>query len=66
MLLTFLKKNLFKLMNNDKTMESLGKRINARLVNNAKDYKNGLADQALFHIKYLIKILLLFMKLNQF
>ena len=42
MLLTFLKKNLFKLMNNDKTMESLRKRINARLVNNAKDYKNGL------------------------
>ena len=66
MLLTFLKKNLFKLMNNDKTMESLRKRINAGLVNNAKDYKNGLADQALFHIKYLIKILLLFMKLNQF
>ena len=53
-------------MNNGKTMESSRRRINARLVNNAKDYKNGLADQALFPIKYLIKILLLLMKLNQF
>ena len=47
-------------------MENLRKRINVRLVNNSKDYKKELADQVLFHRKYLIKILLLFMKLNQF
>ena len=39
-------------MNNsnfDKTMENLSKRINVRIVNNAKTIKNGLADQVLFH-----------------
>ena len=52
-----LKKNFFKLMISStfgKTMKNLRKIINVRLVNNAGDYK-----------KY-VKILLLFMKLNQF
>ena len=40
-------------------MESLRKRINIRLINNAKYYKNGLADQVLFHRIYSIKMLLL-------
>ena len=51
-------KDFFKLMINSvygKTIENLRKRINVRLVNNAKDFLN-----------YLIKIMLLFMKLNQF
>ena len=42
MLLTVLKKDFFKLMNNnifDKTIESLRKTINVRLINNAKDYE---------------------------
>ena len=54
-------------MNNNsfgKTMENLRKRTNARLVNDTGDYKNK-ANKALFHRQYLIKILLLFMKLNQ-
>ena len=36
-----------KLMSNSvygKKMENLRKRMNVRLVNNSKDYKNGLAD----------------------
>ena len=61
-----LKKSLFKLMNNSaygKTMENLRKRINVRLANNAKDL-NMLANQLLFLKNILVKILLLFMKLN--
>ena len=46
-----------------KTMENLRKRINVRLVNNAKD---TLADQIILLVKSLVKMLLLFMKLNQF
>ena len=60
------KKGLFKLMNNSaygKTMENLRKRINVRLVNHAKD-SNTLPNQVLFLKKNLVKILLLFMKLN--
>ena len=56
-------------MNNStfgKTMDNLSKRINIRLINNAEDYKEYVSKQVLFHRKYLIKILLLFMKLNQF
>ena len=59
-------KSLFKLMNNSaygKTMENLRKRINVRLANNAKDL-NMLANQLLFLKNILVKILLLFMKLN--
>ena len=53
-------------MNNSaygKTMENLRKRINVRLVNNAKDHLNMLANKLLFLKGFLIKILLLFMKL---
>ena len=59
-------KGLFKLMNNSaygKTMGNLRKRINVRLVNHAKD-SNTLQNQLLFLKKNLVKILLLFMKLN--
>ena len=40
--------------------------INTRLPNNTGDYKNKESNRVLFHIKYLVKIVLLFMKLNQF
>ena len=48
-----------------KTIKDLRQTINVRLVNKAKDYKNGLVDKVLFHRMYLIKILFLFIKLNQ-
>ena len=62
MLLMILKK-IF--LNNDqfclwKIMENLRKRINVRLVNNEK------ADQHILLIKFLVKIMPLFMKLNRF
>ena len=66
MLLMILKKTFFKLMTNSvygKTMENLSKRVNVRLVNNEKDF---LADQHTLLINFLVKIMLLFMKLNQF
>ena len=53
-------KDVLKLMNNrvyGKTMKHLWKRVKVRFVNNAKDF---------FHRKYLLKVLLLLMKLNQF
>ena len=62
-------KDFLKLMINSvygKTIENLRKRINVRLVNNAKDFLNIQADQLMLLINYLIKIMLLFMKLNQF
>ena len=59
-------KSLFKLMNNStygKTMENLRKKIIVRLVNNAQDLKY-VVNQLLFFKKILVKILLLFIKLN--
>ena len=49
-----------------KTMENLTKIIKVRLVNNAKDYKKYVSRPSFLHRRYLITILLLFMKLNQF
>ena len=42
-------KDFFKLMNNSvygKTMENLGKRINVRLINKARDYKKYVSRQS--------------------
>ena len=42
-------KDFFKLMNNSvygKTMENLGKKINVRLINNARDYKKYVSRQS--------------------
>ena len=53
-------------MNNtvyDKTTENLRKGINVRLIVSAKNYKK--CEQSLYK-KYLLKCLLLFMRLNQF
>ena len=60
---------MFELMINSvygKTMENLRKRISVRLVNNEKDFLNTPADQLKLLIKSLVKIMLLFSKLNQF
>ena len=63
-------KSFFKLMNDSaygKTIDNLRKRINVRLVKNTKGYlkiSNMLANQLSFLKKFLVKILLLFMKLN--
>ena len=46
-------------------MENQRKRINVRLVNNAKDYKKYVSKPG-YVIIFVVKILLLFMKLNQF
>ena len=63
-------KSFFKLVINSihgKTMENLKKRMNVKLVNNAKDCKKNIyITQVLFHKKSLVKNLLLFMRLNQF
>ena len=48
-----------------KTMENLRKRIYVRLVNNARDFYNILADRLILPIKSLVRIMPLFMKLNQ-
>ena len=55
-------KDFFKKMINSvygKTMKNLRKRINVRLVNNAGDFLK-------YTMKFLVRIMLLFMKLNQF
>ena len=59
-------KNFFvKLINNSvsgKTMENLRKRMTVKLVTNAKDYVRYMSKPSLFHKRYLVKTLLLFMK----
>ena len=62
-------KYFFKLMINSfygKTMENLQRTINARLVNNAKDLLKYTSKPTCITYKFLVKIMLLFMKLNQF
>ena len=49
-----------------KTVETLRKRNNGRLVKNAKGYLKYVRKPNLFFKKYSIKILLLFTKVNQF
>ena len=49
-----------------KVMKNLRKIMNARPINNAKDYTKIQASQVLFHKRYLVKTFLLFMRLNQF
>ena len=62
-------KDFFKLMINSvygKTMENLSKRINVRLVNNAEAFFKYTSKLTYITHKILIKIMLLFMKLNRF
>ena len=59
--------NTDKRKNATNSFENLSKRINVRVVNNTKTILNIQAKPSFFfHRRYLIKILLLFMKLNQF
>ena len=65
----FSKKIFFKLMNNNvfsRTMENLRRRINVKLVNNARDYKKYVSKPSFISQKYSVKNLLLFMNLHQF
>ena len=60
-------KDFLKLMINSvygKTMGSLRKRINVRLVNNEKDFLKYMSRPTYVTHKFLIKIMLLFMKLS--
>ena len=60
-----LKKIFFKLMINSvygKTMENLKKRINVRLINNAKDYNKYVSKPVFVSQKICSKNLLLFMR----
>ena len=62
-------KNFFKLMINsvyEKTMENLRKRINVRLINNAEDFFKNTSKPTYITRKIFVKVMLLFMKLNQF
>ena len=43
-------------------MDNIRKRINVKLVNNSEDYLRGVSKPNLYHKKYLIKILLQFIK----
>ena len=66
MLQIALKKIFFKLVNNSvfgKTMKNLIKRVKIRLANNDKDYRKYVSFVS---EKYLIKILLVFIKLYHF
>ena len=61
-------KKFFKLMINSvygKTMGNLQKRINVRLVNKAEDFSKH-TSQNILPIKCLVRIMLQFIKLNQF
>ena len=49
-----------------KTRDNLKKRVKVRLINNAKCYKKYVSKPILFRRRYLVKLLLPFMKLNQF
>ena len=49
-----------------KTMENVRKRIKVRLVKNDKDYKIYIRKASFVLQKFLVRILLLFMRLNQF
>ena len=63
-----LEKYFQKLMNNSaygKAIENLKEKVKVGLVNNAKNYKKMQANQVLFRKRYLVQILLLFMKFNQ-
>ena len=63
-----LEKYFQKLMNNSaygKAIENLKEKVKVGLVNHAKNYKKMQANQVLFHKRYLVQILLLFMKFNQ-
>ena len=62
-------KDFFKPMNKvvyGKTMENLREKVKVRLVDNAKDCKKYVKKPNVFSRRHLAKILLLFMKLNQF
>ena len=48
-----------------KTMRNLRKRINVRLINNAKDYKKYVSKPSFVSKKLVIKILLLSMRLSK-
>ena len=67
MLLIIFKKNFFKLMINSvfgKTMENLRKRINVRLINNAKDYVKCLSKPTFVSQKIIIKNLVAIHKIK--
>ena len=49
-----------------KAMENLRERINVELINNAKDYVKRKSRPNFISKKYLVKVLLLFIKQNQF
>ena len=69
MLLMILKKIFFKLMINSvyrKTMENLRKRVNVRLLNNEKGFLKYTSRPTFITHKTFGKVMLLFMKLNQF
>ena len=62
-------KNLYKLLNDciyGKSIENIRKRINVKLINDQKHIRDVLISQVLYHKKYLIKFLLLFIVQKQY